>query len=105
MLAGFRVTLGSRPAGEYESDLVDKVCDVVDHVEEGLIHLSEQVAEEIASRVDGPANCDNHAHVVEGTRNRFTALTNAATCFTSEDFEENEGPASQTSAERGPSRE
>merc|ERR1719183_2359236 len=104
-LLGSRVSLGSRPAGEHESDLVDKVCDVVDHIEEGLIHLSEQVAEEIASWVDGPANCDNHAHVVEGGRNSFAALTNAATCFTSEDFEKNKGPASQTSTEGRPSRE
>merc|ERR1719446_505392 len=62
----FRVTLGARPASKHEGNLVHKVRDVVDHIEEGLVHCSEQVAEQVAKGVDGPSNCDNHAHVVEG---------------------------------------
>merc|ERR1711988_829088 len=69
----FRVTLGARPAGQHEGNLVHKVRDVVDHIEEGLVHCSEQVAEQVAKGVDGPSNCDNHAHVVEGCSNSLAA--------------------------------
>merc|ERR1712146_765543 len=87
-----RLTLGRGPAAKNESDLVDKVCNVVDHVEEGLVHGSKQVAEQVAKRVDGPAKCDNHAHVIEGSGNSLADLTKRATSFTSEDFKEDEGP-------------
>merc|ERR1719453_2037908 len=61
-----RVTLGCRPACKHKSDLVDEVCNVVDHVQEDLVHSSEQVAEQIAKRVDTPANCHDQAHGAEG---------------------------------------
>merc|ERR550537_943470 len=88
-----RVTLGAGPASKHESNLVDKVRNVVDHVEEGLVHCSEQVAEQVARRVDGPANCDNQAHCVEGSSHSLAATSSSATGFTSEDFEQNERPA------------
>merc|ERR1712070_410301 len=62
----FRVTLGGRPASEHEGNLVHKVGNVVDHIEEGLVNCSKQVAEQVAKWVDGPSNCDDQAHVVEG---------------------------------------
>merc|ERR1711965_1087516 len=60
-----RVTLGCRPACKHKSDLVHEVCNVVDQVEEDLVHSSKQVAEQITKRVDTPANCDNQAHGAE----------------------------------------
>ena len=44
----FRVTRGSGPASEHEGNLVDEVRDVVDHVEDGIVYGSEQVAEQVA---------------------------------------------------------
>merc|ERR1712170_49037 len=69
-----RVTLGCRPACEHESDLVHEVCDVVDHVEEDLIHGAKQVAKQIAKWVDTPANCDNQAHGAEGACHSSAAV-------------------------------
>merc|ERR1711934_1285762 len=86
VLLSCRISFGARPAGKNESDLVDKVRNVVDHIEEGLVHGSEEVAEQVAKRVDGPANCDNQAHVVEGSGNSLTAAASGTTSFPSEDF-------------------
>merc|ERR1719482_2487409 len=61
-----RVTLGCRPASKHKSDLVDEVCNVVDHIQEDLVDSSEQVAKQIAKWVDAPANCDDQAHGAEG---------------------------------------
>merc|ERR1712070_992828 len=74
-----RVALGTRPAGEDEGNLVHKVCNVVDHIEEGLIHCSEQVAEQVAEGVDGPSNCHNQTHIVEGCSNSLAATASLAT--------------------------
>merc|ERR1712244_214833 len=65
-----RLGLGSRPASEHEGNLVHEVGQVVNNVEEGLVHGSKQVAVIVAKRVDGPTSCDNHTHVVEES---FTA--------------------------------
>merc|ERR1711959_412138 len=72
------ISFGAGPAGKNEGNLVDEVRNVVDHVEEGLVHSSEEVAEQVAKRVDGPAHCDNHAHVVEGSSDGLTASGNRA---------------------------
>merc|ERR1712014_105641 len=90
-----RVSLGTGPAGKHKSNLVDEVCNVVDHVEQGLADRSHQVAKQVAKRVDAPADSDNQSHVVEGSGNSLTAANNSATGFTSEDFLEDEGPATQ----------
>merc|ERR1719240_1053361 len=82
-----RVTLGCRPAREHESDLVHEVCDVVDHVEEDLIHSSKQVAKQIAKRVDTPANCDNQTHGAEGACHSRAAARCGAAGLTIEDLE------------------
>merc|ERR1719453_1693334 len=95
-----RVTLGCRPACKHKSDLVHEVCNVVDNVEEDLIHSSEQVAKQIAKWVDTPANCDNQAHGAEGACNRCGAAS-----FTIEDFEENKEPAQHATGKSGPCQE
>merc|ERR1712186_31126 len=59
------VCLGTRPARKHEGDLVDKVRNVVDHIEGGFIHRSEEVAKQVARGINGPANRDDEAHVVE----------------------------------------
>merc|ERR1719393_29596 len=102
---GLTITLGCRPAREHESDLVHEVCDVVDHVEEDLIHGSKQVAKQIAQWVDTPANCDNQAHGAEGACNSCAAARCGAAGFTIEDFEENEEPAQHATGESGPCQE
>merc|ERR1711959_789077 len=88
------IRLGAGPTGKNKRNLVDKVRDVVDDVEEGLVHGSEEVAEQVAKRVDGPAHCDNHAHVVEGRSDSLTAAGNGAASLASKDFKEDECPAS-----------
>jgi len=60
-----RILLGAGPAGKHECDLVDKVRNVVDHVEVDGIDCPQQVTEQVPKRIDGPASCDNDAHVVE----------------------------------------
>merc|ERR1712159_450878 len=89
-----RISFGAGPAGKNESNLVDQVRNVVDHVQEGLVHGSKEVAEQVAKRVDGPAHCDDHAHVVEGSSDSLTAAGNRATSFTGKDLKEDESPAS-----------
>merc|ERR1711943_68719 len=59
------VLLGARPASKHEADLVDKVGNVVDHVEGGLVGHAGQEAQEVAKRVDGPAKAHDEAHVGE----------------------------------------
>merc|ERR1711965_1077863 len=83
-----RVTLGCRPACKHKSDLVHEVCNVVDHVQEDLVHSSEQVAEQIAKRVDTPANCHDQAHGAEGACDSRAAARRGAASFTIEDLKE-----------------
>merc|ERR1712113_903949 len=94
----------ARPASKHESNLVDHVCDVVDHVQIHLRDRPEQVAEQVAERIDAPAHCNNHAHVVEGRGNSLAASTvlDLATRFAGENFEEDEAPTSQATRECGP---
>merc|ERR1719502_927141 len=101
----FGVTLGCRPASEHEGNLVHEVCDVVDHVQEDLIHSSKQIAEQIAKWVDAPANCDNQSHGAEGACNSRAAARCGAACFTIEDLEEDEEPAQHATGESWPGQE
>merc|ERR550539_624248 len=94
--------LRTRPACSYKGDLVDEICDVVGHVEVSFIHCSEQVTEQIAKRVDAPADCDNHAHVIEGLCDGLGGGFCRATGFTSKDFVKNEGPTGQATHESRP---
>merc|ERR1712100_71636 len=100
-----RVALGCRPACKHESDLVHEVCNVVDHVEEDLIHSSEQVAKQIAKWVDTPANCDDQAHGAEGACDSSAAARCSATGLTVEDLEEDEEPAQHAAGESWPCQE
>merc|ERR1712224_611667 len=99
------VGLGARPAREHKGDLVDNVRNVVDHVEDGVIHGAEQVAEEVASGVDGPAHGDDHAHVVERSCNVWAAVTGKTTGLTAEDLEQDESPAAHAHGETWPCRD
>jgi len=38
-----RVSLGTRPACKNESNLVDKICNIVDHIEDLFIHVTKKV--------------------------------------------------------------
>merc|ERR1711959_698977 len=96
------IRLGAGPTGKNKRDLFDKVRNVIDHVEEGLVHGAKEVAEQVAKRVDGPAHCDDHAHVVEGRSNSLTAAGNRATSFASKDLKEDESPARQATSEGRP---
>merc|ERR1711963_175894 len=87
ILLAFRFCFGAGPACKHESNLVDEIRNVVKHVEECLISASKQVAEKVAKRVDGPTRRDDHAHVLEGSR---------------EGLVENEEPAEHTHNEGRP---
>merc|ERR1711904_764377 len=100
-----RVTLGCRPACKHKSDLVHEVCNVVDHIQEDLIHSSEQVAKQIAEWVDTPANCDNQAHGAEGACHSSAAARCGAAGLTIEDLEENEEPAQHATCECRPCKQ
>merc|ERR1712048_831776 len=92
------------PDGKAERNLVDDISNVVDQVERISADLALQVAEEVAGRVDGPANGDNQAHGVEGALHVLAHLI-VGTChfagLTSKDLEEDEAPSSHAHDEAG----
>merc|ERR1719152_271568 len=96
------ILLGARPAGKHEADLVDKVSNVVDHVEGGLVGNTGQEAQEVAKRVDGPAKADDQAHVAEGLLHGGAAVAGLLGGLASEDLEEDEAPAAQAEDESRP---
>merc|ERR1712134_236282 len=96
------VLLGAGPAGKDEADLVDQVGNVVDHVEGGLVGNAGQEAQEVAQRVDGPANAHDEAHVGEGRLHRAAAVAGSLGGLTGEDLEEDEAPAAQAKDESRP---
>merc|ERR1711920_501273 len=102
ILLTFRFCFGARPARKHESNLVDEICNVVEHVEEDLINGSEQVAKEVAKRVDGPTRRDDHAHVLKRSRDRLAAARSGTTSFASEDLVQNEEPTKDSTNECGP---
>ena len=59
------VVLGRNPDGKAECDFVYEICEVVHQVQDTVIHGTQQVAEDVAERVDGPANCDDETHDAE----------------------------------------
>merc|ERR1719152_202775 len=75
------VLLGARPAGKHEADLVDKVGNVVDHVEGGLVGNTGQEAQEVAKRVDGPADAHDEAHVGERLLHWLALVTERGRCL------------------------
>merc|ERR1712190_34194 len=93
------VCLGSGPARKHEGDLVDKVRNVVDHIEGGFIHTVLEVAKQVARRINGPANRDDEAHVVVRGRDGRTAIVHGTTCFAAEDLVQDEEPAAQAKTE------
>merc|ERR1711988_337599 len=105
ILLACRVSLGARPARKHKGNLVDKVCNVVDNVQERVVHGPEQVAEQVAKWVDRPAHCDNHTHVVEGCSNSLAATADIASGFTNKDLLQNEEPAAHSTNETRPSRD
>merc|ERR1712003_435518 len=93
------VCLGTRPTRKHEGDLVDEVCNVVGHIEEHFVHGSEEVAKQVARRVNGPAHRDDEAHVAESGRDGRTAILDGSTCFAREDLEEDEAPPAHAKGE------
>merc|ERR1719443_515852 len=63
---------------------------------------AKQVAKEISKRVDGPANCDDLAHVVEGSCDSLRAAIGVATRLAIEDLVDDEAPSGQTSCKASP---
>merc|ERR1712224_502049 len=101
----FRISLGTGPACTHKCNLVDEICNVVDHIQVRIVHGSKQVAEQVASRIDGPTKCDNHAHVAQGRRHGAAAVFSSAAGFPNEDLCQNEEPATQATDEGRPCRE
>merc|ERR1719329_765080 len=94
-----RISLGTGPACQHESNLVDEVCNVVHQIQWVLLYISKAVTKEVTKRVDGPADCHNHAHGVEGSRNCLAGACGSATGFTIEDLVENEEPTRHAAKE------
>merc|ERR1719440_1190269 len=93
------VLLGARPAGKHEADLVDKIGNVIDHVEGDLVGHAGQEAEEVARRVDAPARADDDAHVFERVVHWTSSVRGGFSGITGKDLEEDEAPAAQAQDE------
>merc|ERR1711862_106753 len=102
ILLAFRLCFGAGPARKHESNLVHEIRNVVEHIEEDLIDGAEQVAEKVAKRIDGPARCNDHTHVLEGSRDGLAAARSGAASFTSEDLVQNEEPTEHATNEGRP---
>merc|ERR1712054_303253 len=84
------------PHGADEGDLVHKVRKVVEQVQGRTVDAPQQVTEEVAQRVDAPADGDDVAHGLEGllhvlarARERRSALPSLA----DENLGEDKAPA------------
>merc|ERR1711862_359953 len=94
------VSFGASPAGAHERDLVDDICNVVDHVQVDVINRTQAVTKEVACRVNSPADCDNHAHVVERSFNwPIGAFSSQFASFATENLEQNEKPTEHAQGE------
>merc|ERR1712146_535967 len=95
-----RLGLACRPDGKDEANLVHEVGNVVDNVQDTLStwHVDES-AKDVSKRVDGPANGHNEAHGLEVGGHSWGAVTDSATCLTSEDLVEDESPSSHANDE------
>merc|ERR1712078_493092 len=61
-----RAGLGRCPDGQAECNLVDKVCKIVHQVEDAVLDAAHEVSEEVAEGIDGPTDCHNETHGLEG---------------------------------------
>merc|ERR1719152_311871 len=97
------VFLGRCPDGKAECNLVHKVGQVVDQVQCAVSNTTHEVAEEVAKRIDGPANRHNEAHGGEGSPHvlAHTSSSNLAS-LTCKDLEQDEEPASHAQSEAHP---
>merc|ERR1719401_1610927 len=102
LISIFRIALGTRPAAQDEANLVDEIRNVVDDVQDSVIHRAHQEGEEVAQRVDVPAKAHDDAHVVEGLLDSLRAIARASARLTSEDLEEDEAPASHAQGKASP---
>merc|ERR1711920_106348 len=100
LLAGLLLSgaLCARPACKHECDLVHKVGDVVDDVEELRRRDCGQCAEVVAKRVDGPAHGHDQLHQCESSLD-VLILGALLGGLTNKDLEEDEGPAAQAKSE------
>merc|ERR1719182_907315 len=86
----------------HEADLVDKVGNVVDHVEGGLVGNAGKEAKEVAQRVDAPAKANDKAHVAEGLLDSLRAVAAGLGGLTGKDLKEDEAPSAQAKDESRP---
>merc|ERR1719329_43822 len=98
-----RLLLGRVPNGQAEPDFVDEIGNVVNQVQRAVRDGTHQVAEEVAQRVDGPANCDNETHGAERTLHSFRrSLACNSAGLSHEDLEQNEAPSGHAHRESHP---
>merc|ERR1719321_203078 len=90
-----RLVLGRVPDSTYEGDLVHEICKVVEQVQGRAVHAPQEVTEEVAQGVDGPADGDDVAHCREGFLDvlaRARELRGALAGLADENLREDEGP-------------
>merc|ERR1719343_562499 len=97
--------LRCRPAGQDEGDLVHEVSQIVHHIQQSLVHRSEQVAVVISERIDRPSCCHDDSHVVEGVLHCCRAISGHSPGLALEDLEEDVAPAAHAEEEANPSLE
>merc|ERR1719281_1079996 len=97
--------LGCLPDGQTESNLVDKVGEVVDEVQAAVIDATHEVAKEVAGRIDGPACSHNQAHGCERGLHVLVCrskLASHSASLTTEDLEQDEEPSTHAAGEANP---
>merc|ERR1712046_566309 len=90
--------LGRCPDCQAECNLVDKVCKIVHEVENAVLDAAHQVSEEVAKGIDGPTDCHNETHGLEGLLHILVHAAGACQLpsFTCEDLEQDVAPARHT---------
>merc|ERR1711988_211967 len=85
---------GASPDGEAEGNLVHKVSQVVDQVENASLDAAHQVSEEVAKGIDRPTHCDDEAHSFERRCHVLVhaAATSQASSLTCKDLEQDVAP-------------
>merc|ERR1719498_2075948 len=91
--AGF----GASPDGEAEGNLVHKISQVVDQVENASLNAAHQVSEEVAKGIDRPTNRDDEAHGLERGCHVLVhaAAASDASSLTRKDLEQDVAPSTQ----------
>merc|ERR1712178_575282 len=90
--------LGRVPNGADEVDLVHKIREIVEQVQGCAVNAPKQVTEEVAQRVDAPADRDDVAHGLERLLHvlaRASELRGALASLANEDLPEDEEPAAK----------